>query len=128
MSTHYHLLLEEREIPLWRGMRLLNGRYAVAYNERHARTGHLFRGRYRDTVIADEAHLLMALRYVARNPVDAGLCASPADWPWSSYGRLIGTAPGWSFVSTAWTLSLFAPRPADAVERLRRFVEQVPGT
>jgi putative transposase len=128
MDTHYHLLIEEREVPLWRSMRLLNGRYATAFNARYDRRGHLFEGRYRDRPIAGDSHLLAALRYVARNPVEVGACAVPQDWPWSSYGQLIGFAKGWSFVSTAWTLSLFSPTRQCAIEIVREFVESVPGT
>jgi len=118
MGTHYHLVLEERDVPLSRGMHLLNGRYAVAVNARYGRSGHLFRSRFSDTSIDSESHLLSALRYVALNPVDAGLSTSPEEWPWSSYGQLIGVARGWSFMSTAWTLSLFAPhRSASARSR-----------
>jgi putative transposase len=128
MTNHYHLLLEESDVPLWRGMRLVNGRYASAFNGRYRRTGALFRSRYRDTPMEGEAHLFSTIRYIALNPVEAGLCAHPADWPWSSYPQTIGLARGWSFVSTAWTLSLFAPQRERAVARLRQLVEEVPGT
>jgi REP element-mobilizing transposase RayT len=128
MLTHYHLLLQEADVPLWRGMRLVNGRYAVAFNERHARAGHLFRGRYGDTLIEGDSHMLAAIRYVARNPVEAGACSRPEDWPWSTYAQLIGEQRGWSFVSTAWTLGLFAPERELAQQIVRRFVDQVPGT
>ena len=128
MDTHYHLLIEERDLPLGRSMRLLNGRYATSFNQRHDRRGHVFEGRYRDRPVTDDAHLLLALRYLALNPVEVGACARPQDWPWSSYGALIGVARGWSFVSTAWTLSLFAPQPPRAIQIVRQFVEAVPGT
>ena len=128
METHYHLLVEERDTPLSRSMRLLNGRYAAGFNERHDRTGHLFNGRYRDKPVQENAHVLLAVRYLARNPVEVSACARPQDWPWSSYAQLIGVAPRWSFVSTAWTLSLFSPRRGRAVEIVREFVESVPGT
>ena len=73
-------------------------------------------------------HLLSALRYIARNPVEAGLFPRPEDWPWSSYPTLIGVARPQSFVSTAWTLSLFARDRAAAVRLVRQSVDQVPGT
>jgi REP element-mobilizing transposase RayT len=123
METHYHLILEEGDVALSKGMRLLNGRYATAFNERHGRRGHVFEGRYRDRTIDDESHLLAAIRYVARNPVDAGACGRPHEWPCSTYGHLIGAARGWSFVSTAWLLALFAPQRAAAVAAVRGFVE-----
>jgi REP-associated tyrosine transposase len=128
MTTHYHVLVEEREVPIWRAMRLLNGRYAVAFNKRRQRTGHLLNGRYRDTPVEDDAHLLSTIRYIARNPVEAGLCLRAEDWSWSSYPQLIGAARPSSFVSNARLLGLFGPDRRKAIERVRRLVEQVPGT
>jgi putative transposase len=128
MTNHYHLLLQELATPLSSGMHLLHTRYLRAFNERHARTGHVFGERYRVATIEGDAHLLMAVRYVARNPVEAGLCAAPCDWPWSSYAQLVGAAPALSFLSRAHALSLFDHRPQRAVELVRRFVEPVPGT
>lgn len=128
METHYHLIVIEGEVPLSKAMRLLNGRYVTEYNRRHARRGHLFEARYRDIPIEDEPHLLSALRYVARNPIEVNACARPQDWSWGSYAQLIGTAPGWSFVSTAYVLSLFSPERQRAIESVREFVEPVPGT
>ena len=83
MGTHYHLLLETERESLSRGLHRLNGVYAQLFNRRHARTGHLFGGRFHAWVIRDEGHLRATLRYVLDNPVRAGLCASASDWPWS---------------------------------------------
>lgn len=85
MSNHFHIVVEFRELTMARGMQYLTGQYGLRFNERHDRRGHLFQGRYRSTVIGSEEHLAEALRYVALNPVRAGLCGSPEDWPWSSY-------------------------------------------
>ena len=128
LSNHYHLLVQERAKPISSGMHLLQSRYARAFNERHARTGHVFGDRYRVATIEDDGHLLMAIRYIALNPIEAGLCATPCEWPWSSYGQLVGTARPMSFLSRAHALSLFDTSSDRAVEIVRRFVEQVPGT
>lgn len=128
METHYHLIVQEGDVPLSRAMRLLNGRYVTEYNRRHGRRGHLFEARYRDWPIDDEAHLLSAIRYVARNPLEVHACARPEEWKWGSYAQLVGTAEGWSFVSTSWTLALFAPGRERAIEVVRQAVESVPGT
>jgi REP element-mobilizing transposase RayT len=128
MTTHYHLLVQERDAPIWRAMRLLNGRYVVAFNKRHGRVGHLLNGRYRDTPIEKEEHLFAALRYIALNPVEAGACGRAEDWPWSSYPQLVGLARPSRFVSRTWVLAQFAPHPREAMRRARSFVEQVPGT
>jgi REP-associated tyrosine transposase len=85
MPNHYHLLIEYEAGNLGRGMQLLNGRYSRRFNERHGRVGHLFQGRYRIEPVTRDAHLLEACRYIVLNPVRAGLCSSPGEWPWSSY-------------------------------------------
>jgi REP element-mobilizing transposase RayT len=96
MDNHLHLIVETREGNLGDGMRVLQGRYAMAFNRRHGRSGHLFQGRYGSTVIEDDGHLCMAIRYVALNPPTAGLCARPQDWEWSSCrGNLEGNGPKW---------------------------------
>jgi putative transposase len=128
MTTHYHVLVQEREVTLSRSIHLLHSRYVRAFNLRHGRRGHVFGGRYGVATITDNEHLLTVLRYIAVNPVEAGLCVRPADWAWSSYAGLIGVGRPWSFVSTSHVLSLFAPRRQDSIDRIRRFVEPVPGT
>lgn len=90
MGTHYHLIVQTPQANLAAGMQMLNGRYAQRFNWRYKRRGHLFGGRFMSVHIQDETHLMAAHRYVARNPVRAGLCAAPADWRWSSYRALVG--------------------------------------
>lgn len=84
MSTHYHVVLEARRADLSRGMRWLNGTYAQRFNGRHQRRGHLFAARFSAWVVHDERHLEATLRYVLENPVRAGICRLPEDWPWSA--------------------------------------------
>jgi REP element-mobilizing transposase RayT len=90
IPNHYHLLLETPEPNLDQGMRLLNRRYAHRFNQRYERVGHVFQGPYRAELLQRDAHLLEVCRYIALNPVRAGLCEDPADWPWSSYSALAG--------------------------------------
>ena len=96
MSNHVHLVLETPRPNLGDGMRRLHGDYARAFNDRHGRAGHLFQGRYGSNRIDGDAHLWTTIRYVARNPVKAGLCDDPRTYAWSSYGATVrGTAPAW---------------------------------
>ena len=85
LSTHYHLIIRRGEIPLARSIAWLHGIYGRAFNTRHRRSGPVVGARYATTIIRDEQHLVEACRYVELNPVRAGICADPADWPWSSY-------------------------------------------
>lgn len=96
MGTHLHLLVETPEPNFGPGMRWLHGHYARCFNREHNRKGHLFQGRYHDEPIIVEAHLLTVVPYIAANPVEAGLCRAPRDWPWGSHRAAItGTAPDW---------------------------------
>jgi len=83
MTTHYHLVLRTTVAYLAGGMQWLNGVYAQRFNKRHDRFGHLFAGRYGARVIESDEYLERACEYVLLNPVLAGLCEHPADWPWS---------------------------------------------
>lgn len=84
MTTHYHLVLESRRARLSAGMQWLNGVYAQSFNRRHARHGHLFGSRYGSRTIENEDYLERACEYVLLNPVRAGLCERPANWPWNA--------------------------------------------
>jgi REP element-mobilizing transposase RayT len=86
MTTHYHLVVETARVALSEGMRELNGPYARRFNERHGHRGHLFEERFLAHVIESDRHLEAACLYVLSNPVRAGLCESPEDWPWSGHG------------------------------------------
>ncbi len=92
MGTHVHLLVEVPGANLPEGMQRLHGDYAQIFNGRHGRGGALFARRYGNTHITDDAHLWTAVRYIARNPVEAGLCARPEDHPWSSHAYVAAGA------------------------------------
>ena len=94
MGNHYHLMVETPEATLSRGMRQLNGVYTLGFNRRHGRVGHLFQGRFKAILVERESHLLELIRYVALNPVRAGLVAAPQEWKWNSYRATAGFEPG----------------------------------
>lgn len=85
MPNHYHLLIETREANLSRGMHTLNATYARMFNTAHDRVGHVFQQRFHAQAVGADEHLLETMRYIALNPVRAGLAASPAAWRWSSH-------------------------------------------
>ena len=96
MDNHTHLLVETPEPNLGRGMQRLHGYYAQAFNERYGQSGHVFQGRFESKRVTSDPHLLVAARYVVRNPVEARLCPAPDDWPWSSHRAVVsGSAPAW---------------------------------
>jgi REP element-mobilizing transposase RayT/biotin operon repressor len=104
MDNHVHLLLETPSSNLGAGMQQLHGRYAREFNDRHRFSGHLFQGRYGAVRVIDDTQLWTTVRYLAQNPVDAGLCDAAHHWPWSSHGAIVaGAAPVW--LDVAWLLS-----------------------
>lgn len=124
LSTHYHLVIRIDQPTLARGMQYLNARHAESFNRRHARRGHVFGARYHSTLVETESHALELCRYVALNPVRAGLCASAEEWCWSSFAATVGLAPLPSFLSTEWVLRLFGPDVLLARRRFRMFVQE----
>ena len=90
MENHYHLFVETPRANLDDAMQRLNGTYAMRFNRHHERTGHVFQGRYGAKLITDDDYALTVVRYIAANPVQAGLCAVPEDWRWSSYAATAG--------------------------------------
>ena len=90
MPNHVHLILVPRdEDGLRRALSVVHSRYAGRVNARLKRTGHFWQGRF-GCVAMDETHLGAALRYVALNPVRAGMVERAIDWPWSSVHAHLG--------------------------------------
>lgn len=91
MDNHFHLLAtpETAEgVPLW--MQDVGRSYVRRFNNRHRRSGTLWEGRYKSTVVQTEAYLLACMAYIELNPVRAGMVADPRDYPWSSHLANIG--------------------------------------
>jgi putative transposase len=86
MKNHIHLLVtpETKQSPA-RMMQGLGRWYVRYFNERHGRTGTLWEGRYRSTLIDSERYFLACARYIELNPVRAGIVADPAEFEWSSF-------------------------------------------
>jgi REP element-mobilizing transposase RayT len=123
MTTHYHLLVEVGTNALQPAMHRLNGQYAQEFNRAHARSGHLRGDRYSADPVATESHLLAAFRYIVRNPVRAGICRRPGDWPWSSYRGTAGFDPYFAFVDDALIRDYFGGATEKALQLLRDFAE-----
>lgn len=122
MTNHYHVLLDLPEPSLSSGMHWLNTIYAQWFNRRHEVEGHLFEDRFFSEEIESEAHLFEVLRYIPLNPVRAGICRHPGEWPWSSYRATVGRAD-LGFLSRDWLLERFGRDPQSAQNHYREFVE-----
>ena len=101
MDNHIHLLVKEAanpaildvngtevEVPaesLETIFKRLNVSYVLYFNRKYKRTGHLFQDRFKSEPIETDARLLMALRYIHRNPIKAGICGNAEEYRQSSY-------------------------------------------
>lgn len=122
MPNHYHLVLSARDGGVSRAIQQLNGRYALRFNRRYSRDAHVFKNRFGASLLATESHFLTACAYVVANPVRALLCASPGEWPWSSYRASVGLDPAPEFLDLSALLSSFADESDAAMSRFREFV------
>jgi putative transposase len=107
MPNHLHLLLETPHPNLGRGMQRLQSSYAQTFNRRHHRVGHLFQGRYGSAHITSDERLWTTAAYVALNPVAAGLCETPEEWPWSSHAATLQGRPRLRWLDVPRLLSFF---------------------
>ena len=86
MTNHIHLLATPVEWnSIGRLMKSVTARYSRYFNTKYDRTGTLWEGRYRATVIDSEEYFLTCSRYIEQNPVRAGMVGDPGEYRWSSY-------------------------------------------
>ena len=92
MTNHFHLLATPAAATSLPSLMQAVGRGYVRYfNQKQGRSGTLWEGRYRSTLIQADRYLLACMAYIDLNPVRAGIAASAADYPWSSHRHYIGS-------------------------------------
>ena len=125
MPNHYHATLRPAKPNFSEAMRKLNGNYAQWRNRRHRRVGHAFQGRFKDQIVDTDEYLLVLSRYIALNPVRAGLTQTPDQWRWSSYAATIGLQPAPPFLSIGPVLGQFGSEEPEILRK--RFADYVEG-
>ncbi len=86
MTNHVHLLVTPlAENGVSKMMQALGRRYVRYFNRQYRRSGTLWEGRFKSSLVASEGYLLACQRYIELNPVRAGMVSDPAEYPWSSY-------------------------------------------
>lgn len=91
MSNHLHLLATpETADGIPQVMQALGRGYVRYFNQKQGRTGTLWEGRYKSTLIQAERYLLACMVYIDLNPVRAGLVSEPAEYAWSSHQHYLG--------------------------------------
>jgi putative transposase len=124
MTNHWHLVARCPPQGLSEFMRRVNQRYALRFDRRWGRTAHVFKNRFGSVLQETEEQFLWTLRYVVRNPVEAGVCASPFDARWTSFPATAGLVPAPAYLRVDEILRHFA---ADDVDARRLYVDFVLG-
>lgn len=103
MDNHIHLLLHApmKQISLF--MQSINSKYAMYYNKKYERTGHLLQGRFISEPIYNESYLMSAVRYIHFNPQKAGICPMK-HYRWSSYHEYLGSS---HFITHEFVIEVF---------------------
>ena len=84
MSNHYHILLEITQENLSKFMRQLNMNYAIYFNKKYKRVGHLWQGRFKSWFVTDESYLYTLMIYIEQNPLKAGMVKNIEAYPYNS--------------------------------------------
>lgn len=126
MPNHVHLLLSAHEgQAISRFVHRVARRYAVYANTCYGRTGTLWEGRFRSSIIKSDRYLFACHRYIDLNPVRAGLVSRPADYPWSSYAHHAGLRQD-SLVTAHPLIELMGPDSLSRAIAYRALFEQAP--
>ncbi|MEA3544959.1 MAG: transposase [Thermodesulfobacteriota bacterium] len=129
IPNHFHLLLRTGTTPISTVMqRLLTG-YAVTFNRRHKRSGHLFQNRYKSIICQDDLYLLELIRYIHLNPLRAGLVPTLdelANFSDSGHRQLLGKIEA-GLVAADEVLALFGKKQSAAQRKYAAFIADAEG-
>jgi len=122
MQNHLHILMRPHEENLYDAMRDLFSRYAMWFNRKYERKGHLFGGPYRQAVCLDDGYLIAASVYIHLNPVKAGVVSAAQAYRWSSVRLYCDVEAPKAFVEPAFVLSVLDPGVERAKEIYRHLL------
>lgn len=126
IDNHFHLLVKTGGVPITTLMRRLLTGYAVSFNLRHNRAGHLFQNRYKSILCQEDSYLLELVRYIHLNPLRAGLVSSMHQldrYRYCGHSILMGKRNN-DWQDTRYVLGLFGKRISSARKIYRAFVEK----
>ncbi len=124
MSNHYHLLVQTPDANISRAMRHLNGVYTQRFNRTYNCDGQLFRGRYKSIVVDADTYLLELVRYIHRNPLEAGLVETLNKYTWSSHTGYLSDAKKWDWLYKDFILLLFSKSKPESIRIYKQFVSK----
>ncbi|MDD5204958.1 MAG: transposase [Desulfobacterales bacterium] len=126
IPNHFHLLLRTGTAPLSSVMKRLLTGYAVGFNLRHRRQGHLFQNRYKSILCQEDPYLLELVRYIHLNPLRAGLVKeyeALCRYTYSGHSTILGRKKR-DWLDVEYILRLFGDSVGESRRRYRKFVRQ----
>ena len=93
MSNHIHLLLRVNQEDIGSTIKHLAVMYAMYYNQKYSRSGHVFQDRFKSEPVNDMAYFVTLLRYIHQNPIKAGIVGKVGDYDWSSWKEYASEVP-----------------------------------
>jgi putative transposase len=126
MNNHVHLLFFSGSSGISKFMRRLLTGYALRYNRRHQRNGHLFQNRYKSIICEEGTYLLELVRYIHLNPLRAAMVKSMGEldhYPWSGHTGLVGKRKN-DWQEREYVLRQFHEKEGKAIRAYRRFMEE----
>ena len=127
LGNHFHLLMEVGDVPISNIMSRVMTRYAKRFNKARNRKGHVFQARFLSKMVCEESYFVQCLRYIHRNPLEAGVAETLEDWPWSSHRQFVGRIRS-TLLDLNRALAHLATDPGDALRRYRRLMGAAGGT
>ena len=85
MGNHIHLLIRVGKESIEQVFNRIGGRLVYWYNVKYQRVDHLFQDRFKSEPVDNDTYLLTVIRFIHQNPVKAGICDKPEDYPYSSW-------------------------------------------
>ncbi len=108
MNNHYHLLLETKNDELSKFMRQINMNYAIYFNKKYKRSGHLWQGRYRSWYVTNEAYLYSLVIYIEQNPLKAKIVNNIGEYPYQSAYYILNDLELPSCLENSWIVKNFS--------------------
>ncbi len=124
MSNHVHLLLETGEVPLSRIMQGIQQSFTQYYNKKYNRTGHVFQQRYKALLCNKESYLWQLIKYIHKNPVEAGF-QQGLNYEWSSHKSYLSGKSD-PLVDVKYILGMLSTNPAVAQKEYLRLMRIEP--
>lgn len=125
MSNHIHLVIDDNGNDISRLIKSVNVSYALYFNKKYKRVGHLFQDRFKSEIITNDRYLLQVSKYIHNNPVKANMVIAPEEYYWSSYNIYLGRMENkYDLVDTTKILGLISDNTGSSAKQYALYVNQ----